>query len=243
MDYIKFLKLANKRLRGKKEGNYSNYLAFQNFQAREILKELKKRKIDISNMDMLELSAGLGGYSTIFKKHVKSLIVTDLEKPAVCNKFNIPFKLVDVTQKFPFDDNSFDFVFASSLIEHINNPEIMIKEIKRILRPNGLLYLSFPPFYSPVGSHAVKPFHYLGEKIAIKITNKIKKRDIKSYETMFGEFGLYRITIKSIKKLLVKNNFKIIDTWTRFSPINTAKIPILGEFLTWHACFVGRNKK
>ena len=43
---------------------------------------------------------------------------------------------------FPWDDNSFDFVFACEVIEHLVNPLHMLKEIKRILKPNGVLLIS-----------------------------------------------------------------------------------------------------
>ena len=244
MKFIKFIRLARKRMIGKKEGDYSNYLAFQKFQAEEIINELKKRNIDLSDMIVLELGAGFGGYSSVFNKYAKELIISDLSEPLVLKTNSyLKFKKVDVTGKFPFGSNCFDFVFSCSLIEHIKHPENMLFEIRRVLKPGGFLYLSFPPFYSPIGGHSVKPFHFLGEKLAIKITNAVKKRNIKSYDSMHGDFGLFRRTIKSVKKLLRKQGFEIKGIWTRFLPLNTAKIPFLNEFLTWHVCFLCINEK
>ncbi len=47
-------------------------------------------------------------------------------------------------QKLPFEDQSYDFVFASHVLEHIRNDERAISEIRRILRPNGIAVLPVP---------------------------------------------------------------------------------------------------
>ena len=47
-------------------------------------------------------------------------------------------------QKLPFEDQTYDFVFASHVLEHIPNDERAISEIRRILRPNGIAILPVP---------------------------------------------------------------------------------------------------
>jgi SAM-dependent methyltransferase len=47
-------------------------------------------------------------------------------------------------QNLPFDDATYDFVFASHVLEHIPNDEQAIAEIRRILRPNGIAVLPVP---------------------------------------------------------------------------------------------------
>lgn len=44
-----------------------------------------------------------------------------------------PFVIGDITA-LPFLDNSFDFIFCSHVLEHIDNPEIAIKELMRVGR-------------------------------------------------------------------------------------------------------------
>jgi len=43
-----------------------------------------------------------------------------------------------------FSDNSFDNIVSFQVLEHHKNPEKMIKELWRILKPNGYLLLSVP---------------------------------------------------------------------------------------------------
>lgn len=44
----------------------------------------------------------------------------------------------------PFKNNSFDCVICNAVLEHVSEPVRVITEICRILKPNGLLWLSVP---------------------------------------------------------------------------------------------------
>lgn len=43
--------------------------------------------------------------------------------------------------QLPFADSSFDAVFSIWVLEHIEHPEAMLDEIRRVLRPHGTLFL------------------------------------------------------------------------------------------------------
>ena len=120
----------------------------------------------------------------------------------------------------------------------MKNPLEFLKECNRILKKKGVMLLTFPPFYSFFGGHSVKPFHYLGEKTAISITNLIRNKKIKSYSHMFGDWGLYKLRIRDVKKMINKSGFKIEKIWVRYSPLNFSKIPLLNDFLSWNVHFL-----
>ena len=53
---------------------------------------------------------------------------------------------LDVTEKFPYDDNSVDYIFSEHMIEHINyqDGKFMIEESFRVLKSGGKIRISTP---------------------------------------------------------------------------------------------------
>ena len=47
-------------------------------------------------------------------------------------------------EALPFSDSVFDLVMAMDIVEHVGNDESMLRELARVLRPGGMLILSFP---------------------------------------------------------------------------------------------------
>jgi SAM-dependent methyltransferase len=64
-------------------------------------------------------------------------------------EFEAPDILIrDVSSGIPFPDASFDFVFCIEVLEHVPRPFDALTEIRRVLRPSGVLVLSVPnPFH------------------------------------------------------------------------------------------------
>jgi SAM-dependent methyltransferase len=71
-----------------------------------------------------------------------------------------PYKNVDVVADIyalPFPDNSIDGIINISVLEHISNANAAINEIRRVLKPGGLIF-SVIPFIE--GYHA-SPYDYI----------------------------------------------------------------------------------
>jgi methionine biosynthesis protein MetW len=49
---------------------------------------------------------------------------------------------VDLNARFPYDDSSFDIVHANQLIEHLHSTDSFLREIRRVVKPDGLVVLS-----------------------------------------------------------------------------------------------------
>lgn len=58
------------------------------------------------------------------------------------------------SERFPFDDNCFDGGYLCHVIEHVQHKERVLEEIRRVLRPGGVLYVETP---GPRASRAHRP--------------------------------------------------------------------------------------
>jgi SAM-dependent methyltransferase len=76
-----------------------------------------------------------------------------------------PFVQADATQHLPFEDDAFDLVYCSSVVEHIA-PELrapFAAEIKRVARG---YYVQTPAWEFPIEPHSLLPFaHWLPKPI------------------------------------------------------------------------------
>jgi SAM-dependent methyltransferase len=72
----------------------------------------------------------------------------------------LPFRMAG--SPLPFDDASFDVVISNHVIEHTADPDAHLREIRRILRPDGICYLATPNRVWPWEVHSRLPLlHYL----------------------------------------------------------------------------------
>jgi len=49
-----------------------------------------------------------------------------------------------LNSKLPFPDSSFDIIIGSETIEHLENPSIYLRELKRVLAVDGVIILTSP---------------------------------------------------------------------------------------------------
>ena len=62
----------------------------------------------------------------------------------VANSHRIKGRIHDLEQKLPFGDEMFDLVVCKDLMEHLVSPENLLKEIRRVIKPEGRLVISIP---------------------------------------------------------------------------------------------------
>lgn len=110
------------------------------------LKHFKSCSIP-SDKRILDLGAGHGAFTQKLYEIGYNVSACDLF-PEIFEFDEIECKKVDITQTFPYADNSFDIVIAVEVSEHIVDHEMFFSELSRILVPGGTLYISTPNILS-----------------------------------------------------------------------------------------------
>jgi|Deesub1362A_J573_1020465.scaffolds.fasta_scaffold02187_5 ubiquinone/menaquinone biosynthesis C-methylase UbiE len=111
-----------------------------------LLKNIKGRKIlDIGFIGEYEKPFV---HNKIIERNPTSTIIgIDLNKTGV-HKHRLKNSVIGSGFYLPFKENSFDVVLLAEVLEHLENPIEILKEINRVLRKNGKLLLTTPSSFS-----------------------------------------------------------------------------------------------
>jgi len=120
---------------------------------------------------LLDVGCGIGDYVNGFTcLGIKSYGIDS--RPVSDNRI----KKCDLDKEaIPYKSNTFDVVFTKSFVEHLNDPYRAIMEMKRVLKPNGLLIVMTPDWKSGMktyydGYDHKSPFTQRGLKDLIRYT-------------------------------------------------------------------------
>jgi len=103
----------------------------------------------------LEIGAGDGMVARLLSDYGHQVTVADAEDWRDVRARHLPFLECDVCQRITAPDASFDLVYSYATFEHLRDPEAAFREIGRVCRPDGMIFLSANPLYwSPWGLHA-----------------------------------------------------------------------------------------
>lgn len=100
---------------------------------------------EFKDKDVLEIGCGIGTDGHEFAKNGARYVGIDLTPNSIklskerFKLFNVKgsFKVVNAEEKLPFPDNSFDHIYSFGVIHHTPNPEAIVNEMHRVLRPGG----------------------------------------------------------------------------------------------------------
>lgn len=159
---------------------------------RDYLSKLKGKTI-------LEIGCSNGHGASLIKKYFspKEIIATDLDERLLnlakknIKEASIKFEIADAT-KLRFKNNTFDAVFDFGVIHHIPDWENCLKELHRVLKPKGLVFIY---------DISIESFNSFWGRI-------IKKFTLHPYESMYRREEFTNYLNKLGFKILTHNLYK-----------------------------------
>lgn len=148
----------------------------------QMIKERLRESSDLAGRRVLEIGCGRGGFACWMASQSpppSRLIAADFS-PAAVEKgkaYAASIGLTDIQwavrniEAIEEPDASFDTAVSLETIEHVPNPPQAVKELARVLKPGGRLYLTTPNYFSSIGLLRVycylrgKPFDEGGQPI------------------------------------------------------------------------------
>ncbi|MCR4325890.1 MAG: methyltransferase domain-containing protein [Patescibacteria group bacterium] len=126
------------------------------------------------DMRLLDVGCGRGDFAGAFL--AEGLAVDGVDREAA-EGFppGVTFTSSDVAQTLPYPDGTFDVVFSKSVVEHMVDPELFVRENLRVLKHDGLLICMTPDWkttlYIFYDDHThVRPLTVLGMQDLLTIS-------------------------------------------------------------------------
>lgn len=142
---------------------------------------------------ILDYGCGRGGAARRFCDSGYQVDAVDISEEVVClardYEPRAKYHVIDSKQSLPFDDAVFDVCFSSEVIEHVFDVRAYLSEIRRVLKPSGLLMLT-------------TPYHGVAKNLMLAL-----KGFERHYDPYHGHIRFF--TRKSLQKCLVDHRFRV----------------------------------
>ena len=183
---------SNKAFNGAKTSfyGYGKYL-----EEEDCIKDTFKKRLKIINKlsrkgRLLDIGCALGFFLELARDDgwdVQGLEISKYAYNYAKNMLKLPV-INKTLEKSGFKSNSFDVVTMFDIIEHLPDPKSTLKEIRRLLKPNGLLVITTPN----IGSITAKILWRNWEEV----------RRVREHIYFFSE--------NTLKKILESLNFEVL---------------------------------
>ncbi len=175
----------------------------------DIFLKPQKRKLfeEINNLpfgQLLEIGVGNGRHFPFYKTHKVIGIDTSSKMLEIAGKQknkNIELELMNA-EALLFKDQTFDYIVLSHVIAVVDNPEKLLEESYRVLKPNGKIFIL--NHFTPKNwlRHLDNFFQFFSKKLYFKSVFYIDSFDaIKKFtllnEICFGKFSYFKLLIYS----------------------------------------------
>jgi SAM-dependent methyltransferase len=151
---------------------------------------------DLSGLTVVDVGCSVGFVPEALREHGARAVGVDIDVPGLAaakERFGQVHFLCTDGERLPFPDESVDLIVFNQIYEHVVDPYAVMAELRRILKPTGLMYLGLGNRLNVMEPHHKLPFlSYLPAPLADRYVRAFKKAD-HYHERFFTRPGLKRL--------------------------------------------------
>jgi SAM-dependent methyltransferase len=204
---------------------------------------LVERHMRLAGGRVVDVGGGAGYFAAEFRAHGAECMLVEPDHAELYSRGE-PGRGSVIGDGFwlPLADASVDLCFSCNVLEHVRDPAGLIDEMIRVVRPGGLVYLSYTAWLSPWGGHETSPFHYLGGDYALR---RYIRRHGEKPKNIYGQ-SMFPVGVGEVLSVVrrrtdvtvVEARPRYYPRWCRF----LVMLPGLRELLTWNLLLVLRRR-
>ncbi len=176
-----------------------------------------KNKLNLINSlqkskgNLLDIGAGTGDFLVVAKEN--GWQITGIEPSSKAKEIAIKKGIYFVEDSSTVETNSIDVITMWHVLEHVPNIENQIKELKRLLKPNGTILIAVPNFNSFDAQHyghhwaAYDVPRHLWHFSKTAIQKLFEKEDMKLVDILPMKFDAFYVSLLSEKYQTGKMNY------------------------------------
>lgn len=182
--------------------------------------ETKIQSLKKLDLNILDVGCGNGNISRFLGSKGFKVLGIDISESSIMkarylNGFeNVSFRHLAAEELIGIE--KFDVVVCSEVIEHLDNPQLVVDQLRKLLNPGGLLIVTVPNGFGPRELFITKPLQWMKKKLppVYSFVNRFKKALGFSGATVQSDAEnlthVQFFTKSSLVKLISNNELKLI---------------------------------
>lgn len=205
--------------------------------------ELVAAHVDLRGLTVADFGGGPGFYSEAFREAGARTVLVDADLDEIrLHGRRTPGSVVGLAERAPLADASVDLAFSSNLLEHVRDLGAVSDQIVRVVRPGGVVVLSYTVWLGPWGGHETSPWHLLGGHRAAR---RYERKHGRRPKNRYGETMFPASVRDGLRWLRSRPDLEVLDLRPRYLPPWSRvllRVPLLRELLTWNLWIVVRKR-
>ena len=196
---------------------------------------LVAKHVDLAGKQVADFGGGPGFYSDAFRRAGASSVVIDASYDEITlHGRRNPHAVVARAEQPPLADGSVDVAFSSNLLEHVPHLAPVADRIAQVVRPGGLVVLSYTIWLGPWGGHETSPWHYLGGHRAAR---RYERKHGRPPKNVYGE-SMYAASVRDgLRWARSRPDLELVEERPRYLPPwsrHVLRVPGFRELVTWN---------